>query len=73
MIRKLRLIDGILYIEHGEGFRAVTGGAKDKRVRKAYKRMTQKHNIGREKLRWLPDGEYYYAHGQMYQRHTIAG
>jgi len=73
MIRLMRLTDGILYIEQGESYRVVTAAPMDKDIRKAYRRMTQKHNTFLDKPEWLPDGEYYYAHGQMYQRHTIAG
>ena len=73
MIRRMRLTGGLLYIEQGESFRLVTTLPRDKAIRKAYRRMTEKHNTFRDKPEWLPDGEYYYTHGQMYQRHTIAG
>ena len=73
MIRRMLLTDGILYIEHGESFRVITTLPRDKDVRKAYRRMTQKHNTFLTKPEYLPDGEYYYAHGQMYKRHAIAG
>ena len=72
MIRRMRLAGGLLYIEQGDSFRIVTTLPVDEAVRKAYRRMTAEYNTFLDTPEYLPDGEYYYAHGQMYRQHAIA-
>ena len=72
-VRRLKLTDGLLYVEDGAAFRVVTTEPKDTALRKAYKRCTQRHNIGKRTPEWLPNGEYYYMSGVMYRRHTLTG
>jgi len=73
-VRRLKLTDGLLYVEDDDDtFRVVTTEPKDTPLRKAYKRCTQRYNIGKRKLEWLPNGEYYYMSGVMYRRHTLTG
>ena len=72
-VRRLKLTDGLLYVEDGDAFRVVTTEPKDTPLRRAYKRCTQRYNIGKRTPEWLPEGEYYYMSGVMYRRHTLTG